>query len=71
LDNRVNEAVAKAVAESEARTRELLAASDKQHALETQAMKVRFDEYVEVERKRQNTLMVASNEAGSANGDAR
>jgi hypothetical protein len=48
-----------------------LAASDKQHALETQAMKVRFDEYVEVERKRQNTLMVASNEAGSANGDAR
>ena len=71
LDKRVSEAVAKAVAESEARTRELLAASDKQHALETRAMQVRFDEYVEVERKRENTLMVASNEAAGANGDAR
>jgi hypothetical protein len=67
----VNDAVAKAVAESEARTQELLAASDKRHALETQAMIVRVDQYIEVEKKLRDTSIVASNEAGSANGDAR
>ena len=75
VSKRVNDAVAKAVAESEARqarqTQELLAASDKRHALETQAMRVRVEEYIEVEKKRQNTQMLASNEIGNANGDVR
>jgi hypothetical protein len=71
VSKRVNDAVAKAVAESEARTQELLAASDKRHALETQAMIVRVDQYIEVEKKLRDTSIVASNEAGSANGDAR
>lgn len=74
LSQSLNAAVARAVAESEARqslqTRELLAASDQRHALETQALQVRFDEYIEVERKRQSVLMRASND-GPANGDAR
>lgn len=75
VSKRVNDAVAKAVAESEARqarqTQELLAASDKRHALETQAMIMRVDQYIEVEKKLRDTSIVASNEAGSANGDAR
>lgn len=75
FSKRLNDAVTKAVAESEARqarqTQELLAASDKRHALETQAMIVRVEEYIEVEKKRQNTRMLASNEIGNAVGDAR
>jgi hypothetical protein len=75
VSKRLNDAVAKAVAESEARqarqTQELLAASEKRHALETQAMMVRVQEYLDVEKKHSNTLILASNEAGSANGDAR
>jgi len=75
FSKRVNDAVAKAVAESEARqarqTRELLAASDTRHALETQEMKVRFDQYIEVENKRRNTQILASNEAADTNGDVR
>ncbi len=62
----VNEAVAKAVAASEARqalqTRELLAESDRRHELETQDLKVRFEQYIEIERKRRNTSILASNE---------
>jgi hypothetical protein len=72
---RLNDAVAKAVAASEARqarqTQELLAVSDKRHALETQAMMVRVQEYLDVEKKHLNTLMLASTDAGSATGDAR
>jgi len=75
FSKRVNDAVAKAVAESESRqtrqTRELLAASDTRHALETQEMKVRFDQYIEVENKRRNTQILASNEAADTNGDVR
>jgi hypothetical protein len=75
FSNRVNDAVAKAVAESEARqarqTRELLAASDTRHAIETQEMKLRFDQYIEVENKRRNTQILASNEAADTNGDVR
>lgn len=71
---RVSEAVTKAVADSEARqarqTQELLAASDRRHALETQSMMVRVQEYLDVEKKRQNTYILASNEA-AANGDTR
>src|SRR5580658_4452903 len=71
----VANAVARAVADSEARqsrqTQELVAASDRRHALETQEMKVRFEEYIDVANKHLNTLMLASNEAGSANGDSR
>ena len=74
FSKRLDDAVSKAVAASEARqvrqTQELLAASDKRHALETQAMKVRVQEYLEVEKKHLNTLILASNDAG-ANGDAR
>jgi hypothetical protein len=75
FSKRLNDAVGKAVAESEARqgrqTRELLAASETRHALETQAMMVRVQEYLDVEKKRMNTLILASNDAGSANGDVR
>lgn len=76
FSTRLNDAVRKAVAESEARqarqTQELLAASEKHHALETQAMMVRVQEYMEVEKKRWNTLVLASNnEAPTPNGDAR
>jgi hypothetical protein len=68
---RVNEAVTKAVAESEARTQQVLDASDKRHALETQAMVLQVQQYLEVEKKRRDTLTVASNEASSANEDVR
>jgi len=75
FSNRMNDAVAKAVAASEARqarqTQDLLAASDRRHALETQAMMVRVQEYLEVEKKHLNTLILASNNAGSAGGDVR
>ncbi|HXM44281.1 MAG TPA: hypothetical protein VN924_23800 [Bryobacteraceae bacterium] len=75
VNDAVADAVARAVAESEARqarqTQELLAASEKHHELETQAMMVRVQEYLDVEKKHLNTLILASNEAGSANGDAR
>jgi len=75
FSKRLNDAVGKAVAESESRqarqTRELLAASETRHALETQAMMVRVQEYLDVEKKRMNTLLLASNDAGSANGDVR
>jgi len=75
VSKRVNDAVAKAVAESEAHqareTRELLAATEKRHTLETEAMMVRVQEYLEVEKKRMNTLILASNDAASARGDAR
>ena len=75
FSKRVNDAVAKAVAESEARqarqTRELLTASDTRHAIETQEMKLRFDQYIEVENKRRNTQILASNEAADTNGDVR
>jgi hypothetical protein len=74
VSKRVNQAVAKAVAESEARqareTRELLATSEKRHELETQAMMVRVKEYLDVEKKHSNIRILASNEGGSANGDA-
>ena len=75
VSKRVTDAVARAVAESEARqarqTQELLAASDRRHALETQAMMVRVEEYLEVEKKHLNTLILASNDAGRADGDVR
>jgi hypothetical protein len=75
VSKRVNDAVSMAVAQSESRqardTQALLAASDRRHALETQEMKVRFEEYIEVERKRQNATMLASNDAGSPTGDVR
>jgi len=75
FSKRLNDAVAKAVAESETRqarqTRELLAASETRHALETQAMMVRVQEYLDVEKKRMNTLILASNDAASVNKDTR
>lgn len=75
LDQQVRDAVSQAVAESEARqarqTRDLLAASDKRHALETQAMQVRFDEFLEVERKRQTALMMASVQPNETAGEQR
>lgn len=74
VSRRVGDAVAKAVAESEARqaraTQELLAVAERRHALETQAMLVRVQEYVDVEKKHLNILR-ASNDLGGANGDAR
>lgn len=73
FSRRMNDAVQKAVAASEARqarqTQDLLAASERRHALETQAMMVRVQEYIEVERKHLNTVILASNDAGRPNGD--
>ena len=64
---RMHDAVAQAVAASEARqaqeTEKLLAASERRHALETQSMMVRVQEYLDVEKKRLNRLILASNEA--------
>jgi len=75
FSKRVNDAVSKAVAESETRqarqTQALLAATERRHTLETQAMMVRVKEYLDVEKKHLNTLILASNDAGAANGDAR
>ena len=71
FSKRLNDSVAQAVAESEARTQALLAASDRHHALETQAMMVRVQEYLDVEKKHLNTLILASNDGTSAGGDAR
>jgi hypothetical protein len=75
VNDAVSDAVARAVTASEARqarqTQDLLAASDRRHALETAAMMVRVQEYLDVEKKHLNTLILASNDAGSANGDAR
>lgn len=75
FSKRLDDAVAKAVAQSEARqarqTRELLDASETRHALETQAMMVRVQEYLDVEKKRMNTLILASNDAASVNRDVR
>ena len=71
FSKRVNDAVAESEARQARQTQELLAASDKRHALETEDLKVRVEQYLDIEKKRQDTLMLASNEAGSANGDAR
>jgi len=76
FSRRLNDAVAKAVASSEARqarqTQDLLAAVEKRQALEIQEMKARFDEYVEVERKRQDVSILAANYAAETGGkDAR
>ena len=75
VSKRVNQAVALAVAASEARQarqmQELLAASERRHTVETQSMMLRVEEYIEVEKKRQNALILASNEGGVVNGEAR
>jgi hypothetical protein len=75
FSRRLNDAVQKAVADSEARqarqTQELLAAAEKRHELETQAMMVRVQEYLDVERKRLNTMILASNTGAEGVGDAR
>jgi hypothetical protein len=75
LNDAVADAVNRAVAESEVRqarqTQELLAATEKRHTFENEAMMMRVQEYLEVEKKHLNTLILANNDAGSANGDAR
>ena len=62
---RLNDAVRKAIAESEARqaaqTKELLAAMERHNNLEREAMMVRVAEYLEVEKKHLNTFIVANN----------
>ena len=78
FSSRLNDAVRKAVAESEARqthqTQELLAATEKRHTLETEAVMLRVRDYMEVEKKHMDTLIVASNagnETGNPNGEPR
>lgn len=75
FSRRLNDSVKKAVAESEARqarqTADLLAASERRHQLETQAVFVRVQEYLDVEKKRMNTLILASNNAAADNGNSR
>lgn len=67
---RLNDAVQKAVAASEDRqarqTQELLATAEKREALEREAVMVRVQEYLEVEKKRMNRMILASNEYGEA-----
>lgn len=68
FNHRLADAVQKAVAESETRqarqTQELLAAAEKRAALERQAVFVRVQDYLEVEKKRMNKLILASNDYG-------
>jgi len=76
FSRRLNDAVQKAVAASEVRqarlTQALLAAAEQRNAQDVREMRARFDEYVEVEKKRQDTLFLASNESGQpANEGAR
>ena len=75
FSRRLNDAVTQAVQASEARqlrqTKELLAESDRRHALETQEMKAQLADFIEVDRKHRNALLVAGNEAESVNGGAR
>jgi len=75
FSKRLHAAVQKAVAESEARqtrqTQEVLAAAERRHTLEDQAMIVRVQEYMEVQRKHLNTLILTSNETGGPDGGAR
>ncbi len=72
---RLNDAVKKAVAESEARqarqTQELVAASDRRHALETQEMKARFEDFIEVEKKHNNAQFLAANDTANPTEGAR
>ena len=73
FSKRLNDAVEKAVAVSAARQasqmKELLAASERRNELETQAMMVRVAEYLEVEKKKLNIRILASN--GDVNGESR
>ncbi|MFN7998177.1 MAG: hypothetical protein U0Q18_31440 [Bryobacteraceae bacterium] len=75
FSKRMNEAVRKAVAESEMRqarqTQELLADSEKRHAVEIQALQVQFQEYEDLAKKRLNTLFLASNHAANDRGEPR
>jgi hypothetical protein len=68
FNHRLNNAVQKAVAESEERqsrrTEALLAAAEKRNALERAATMVRVEEYLEVEKKRLNNMILASNDYG-------
>jgi hypothetical protein len=65
FSRRLNDAVEKAVAASEARqasqTMELMAKYERRNELERQAMIVRVAEYLDVEKKRLNTRILASN----------
>ncbi len=68
LSKRVNEAVQKAVAESDVRhahqVAELLAATEKRNTLEREALLVRVQEYLDVEKKRMDRVILASNDYG-------
>jgi hypothetical protein len=73
FSKRLDAAVEKAVAASEACQasvmKDLLAASEHRNTLEREALMVRVAEYLDVEKKHLNTLLVAS--AGDANGAVR
>jgi len=73
FSKRLNEGIAKAVAASEARqlsvTKELLAAAEHRDELERAAIMVRVAEYLDVEKKRMNIRILASN--GDVNGESR
>lgn len=60
VDAIVQEAVAKAEARGEARTRELLKASEERHARDNQALMIRLDEAFTVLQKRDNTLRASA-----------
>ena len=68
FNQRLKIAVQAAVSESEMRqekhTEEILAAAERRSTLERQAMMVRVQEYLEVEKKRMNKMILASNDYG-------
>ena len=75
FSKRMQDAVRQAVAQSEARqasqTQELLAASEKRHKLDNQALIAQVQDYLDLENKRMNTRLVASNASGPADGETR
>jgi anti-sigma factor RsiW len=73
IARRVNDAVARVVADSEARqakrTAELLAAADKRYELDRKGLLLAMDEQYDLMRKRMNRLIVAANDMGAGRGE--
>jgi hypothetical protein len=69
FSRRLGTAVSQAVTASEARQagqmRQLLDAAEKRDSFEREALMVRVQEYLEVEKKRMNRTIIASNDVGA------
>ncbi len=66
LKNAVQTAVSESEMRQEQHTQELLAAAERRNTLERQAMMVRVQEYLDIEKKRMNKMVLASNDYGVA-----